>query len=174
MAPESRRTFPFHFDCSVAVDAPAEAVFARLDDQRLLSAHMSRSSWMMAGSSMSIELDSAKGRAIGSVIRMTGRFVGIPLALEETVTERISPSRKVWETVGTPKLLVIGPYRMGFEIAPQGDASRLRVFIDYSPPPGFAGRVLGPIFGPVYARWCTGRMARDAAQHFSNANVNDQ
>lgn len=159
-------TFPYHFESRVTVRAAMEVVFARLDDPLLLSAHMSRSSGMMAGSSMKIELDAAKGRAIGGVIRMSGRFIGIPLALEEAVTERVPPSRKVWETFGTPRLLVIGPYRMGFEIIPQGGSSALRVFIDYALPGGVGGGLLGRMFGRIYAKWCTGRMARDAAEHF--------
>ena len=84
---------PFHFEYSVVVNAPAEAVFSRLDDPRLLSAHMSRSSWMMAGSQMALELDASQGRAVGASIRMRGRVLGIALSLEEIVTERNPPRR---------------------------------------------------------------------------------
>jgi hypothetical protein len=58
-------------------------------------------------------------------------------------------------------------YRMGFEMTPIGDSSRVRVFIDYSLPAGLVGRWLGCIFGPLYARWCTRRMTRDAVEYFS-------
>jgi hypothetical protein len=160
------RTFPFHFEARAVVHAAADALFARLDDPNLLSAHMTQSSLMMAGSRMSIELDTANGRAIGAVIRMSGRFMGIPLSLEETVTERVPPRRKVWETTGTPKLVVIGSYRMGYDIVPQGPSSELRVFIDYALPKGLGGHWLGRIFGLLYARWCTQRVARDAAEYF--------
>ncbi len=95
---------------------------------------------------------------------MSGRVMGIPLGLEETVTERDPPRRKVWETTGTPRLLVIGPYRMGYEVRPQGASSDLRVLIDYALPDTRAGRVLGRLFGRFYARWCTEQMARDAAR----------
>ena len=44
---------------------------------------------------------------------MNGRILGLKLSLDEVVTERDPPARKVWETVGVPRLLVIGPYRMG-------------------------------------------------------------
>jgi hypothetical protein len=83
------------------------------------------------------------------------------------VTECAPPRRKVWETVGTPRLLVIGPYRMGFEVSPEGAAgSRLRVFIDYALPTGAPARWLGRALGGAYARWCTHRMVRDAVSHF--------
>ena len=79
------------------------------------------------------------------------------------MTERNPPLRKVWETIGTPRLLVIGHYRMGFELAPLSSGCRLRVFIDYSiPPQSWLGRLLGN----YYARWCVRRMVSDAARHF--------
>ncbi|WP_246299851.1 hypothetical protein [Sinorhizobium psoraleae] len=66
------------------------------------------------------------------------------------VIEHQPPCRKVLETRGQPKLLVIGAYRMGFEIRPSGEASRLRVFIDFDYPATFAGKLLGPLFGTIY------------------------
>jgi hypothetical protein len=157
---------PHHFESIVEVNAAADAVFSRLDDHSRLSAHMSNSSWMMAGSRMSIELDATEGRVVGAIIRLRGRVLGIRLCVEEIVTERNPPLRKVWETTGRPQLLVIGPYRMGYEITPRAQTSRLRVFIDYALPDGPISRWLGRLFGHFYARWCTQRMADDAALHF--------
>jgi hypothetical protein len=45
---------------------------------------------------MTYEFDEAKGRAVGSVIKMGGSFLGIKLFVEEVVTERDSPRRNVW------------------------------------------------------------------------------
>lgn len=118
---------PYHFESAVEVSAAADAVFSHLDDHGRLSAHMSNSSWMMAGSRMAIELDASEGRAVGAIIRLRGRVLGIPLCVEEIVTERNPPLRKVWETIGAPKLLVISQYRMGFEITPRVHSSQLRV-----------------------------------------------
>jgi len=158
----------FHCEDSVSVRAPAEAVFSYLDDHRRLSAHMSRSSWMMAGSRMSLTLDAAEGRAVGSIIRLSGRILGLPLAVEERVAVRTPPWHKVWETIGVPRLLVIGHYRMGFQITPQSEPLTLCVFIDYARPTLAPGRWLGRLFGHFYARWCVQRMARDAAAHFQS------
>jgi len=162
------RSFPSHFENSVEINAPAEAVFAYLDDQRHLSAHMSQASWMMVGSRMDLEFDAAEGRDVGSKIGLRGRVLGIPLAVDEVVITRTPPTLKVWETTGTPNLFVIGHYRMGFEVAPRRQASTLRVFIDYAAPEAPATRWLGQIFGDAYARWCTTRMTGDAAKHFSS------
>ena len=166
MGTGSTSSFPFHAEFAAVVFAPAEAVFEHLDDPRRLSAHMSRTSWMMAGSHMTIDLDAAKGRVEGARIRLSGRVLGISLRLDEIVTERQPSRRKVWQTIGTPRLLVIGPYRMGYEITPDKDSCLLRVFIDYAMPDAPVARWLGPVLGRAYARWCTRRMVNDAVRHF--------
>ena len=116
---------------------------------------------------MAYQFDAAKGRATGSRIRMTGNVLGVNLWVEEVVMVREPPRRKVWETRGVTRLLIIGGYQMGFEIDPVStDSSKLRVFIDYGSPTGFFGRFAGVVFGPLYARWCVRRMARDTRLHF--------
>lgn len=150
----------------VYVGTSAEMLFDYLDDQASLESHMQKPSMMMLGGRMSYGFDDARGRAVGSVIRMQGKILGLVLSVEEVVTERQPPRRKAWETRGHPNLLVIGAYRMGFEINPSGQASRLRVYIDYDYPGTFASKLLGPLFGPIYAHWCVDRMARDAARRF--------
>lgn len=161
---------PYHFESAVEVSAAADAVFAHLDCPRRLSIHMSDSSWLMAGSRMAIELDASEGRAVGATIRMKGRVLGIPLSVEEIVMAREPPLRKIWQTAGVPNLLVIGRYRMGFEITPKAASSQLRVFIDYALPGGSLSRWLGRLFGDFYARWCTKRMADDARTHFRHSS----
>jgi len=72
---------------------------------------------------METELDEDRGQKVGSCIRLTGRIFGVEFLVEEIVTERNPLHRKVWETTGAPKLLVIGHYRMSFELSPQGNGS---------------------------------------------------
>ena len=159
--------FPFHFESEREVRAPADVIFSYLDDHTRLAAHMSQSSWMMAGARMKIELDASAGRAVGSRIRLSGRVLGIPLSVEEVVTERHAPLKKVWQTTGVPRLLVIGQYRMGFEITPRGASSLLHVFIDYALPETPLAHWLGRLFGSFYARWCAESMADDAVKQFA-------
>lgn len=148
------------------VSASPELLFAYLDDHENLARHMMQSEGMMAGSAMHFEFDAARGRTIGSEIRMRGKVLGISLAVRETVTERVPPYRKAWETEPNPRLLVVGRYRMGFEIAAEGHRSRLTVFIAYALPP-WPWRLLALIAHRLYARWCTQSMAADAEHHFS-------
>lgn len=156
-----------HDEVSVEIAAQPQALFDYLDDQERLAAHMNRPSLMMAGGRMAYAFDAARGRAVGSLIRMSGAFLGVPLFVEEVVTERERPWLKIWETRGVPRLLIIGGYRMGFEINDSKGMSRLRVFIDYDLPRSFVGRLLGLVFAPAYARWCVERMAKDAQRGFA-------
>ena len=155
--------YPHRFETRIDVAAPPEAVFAILDDQERLGAHMTKSSAMMGGGAMHYSFDAGRGRAVGSRIEMRGEAMGVHLELAEVVTERAPPLRKAWETVGEPHLLVVGRYRMGFEISPRDDGSDVLVFIDYDDPAG-PWALLGRLLGPVYARWCTTSMAEAARE----------
>jgi hypothetical protein len=171
--------FPFHYECSGTVVATESALFDHLDRHDRLAGHMTRSSWMMAGASMQIGTDTLKGRALGSRIRIRGRVLGFALSVDEIVTVHEPPRRKIWATVDGVRLLVIGSYRMGFEIAPsetdgdsrQGIRSVLRVFIDYELPDSGLSRWLGKLLGSWYARWCTNQMLTDAVAAFAPARA---
>ncbi len=115
---------------------------------------------------METEIDEGRGQKVGSRIRLSGRAFGAELSVEEIVVVREPPRRKVWRTTGAPRLLVIGHYRMGFELTAQGNGSMLRVFIEYALPVRPPARWLGRLFGWYYARWCTQRMVDDAVNHF--------
>ena len=154
-----------HMEASAHVAAEPHRVFALLDDQTRLAEHMGKPSLMMGGGKMTYELDEQKGQAVGSHIRMGGSAFGLRLFLDEVVTERIPPRRKVWQTVGTPRLVVIGTYEMGFELTGADAGSALRVWIDYDLPPRGLGRFV-PALGDAYARWCVKQMASDAVRAF--------
>ena len=156
-----------HCETHVELRTAPDAVFAYLDDHRRMAAHMTERSWKMAGSRMMISLDAKEGRAVGSQISLSGRILGVLLQVDETVTVYAPPVSKTWQTVGSPHLLVIGAYEMGFSLRPLPHGSELTVFINYALPDGGASRVLGQLFGRAYARWCTKRMARDAMTHFN-------
>ncbi len=153
------------------VEAHPEELFDFLDNPRNLGAHMNESSWMMAGSSMRYRFDDGGGRDIGSVFGFEGSFLGLRLQVEEVVTQKTPPLSKTWKTRGTPKLLVMGAYEMGFVIQPKGGESILEVWIRYRHPPGFAGAILGRLLGGIYARWCTRSMLGDARRNFEETST---
>ena len=161
------RQFTRHFARCVSIDAPPGDVFSYLNRHARLATHMTQASWMMGGGRMDISVDEGGGEKLGSHIRMSGKAFGISLFLDEVVTRYEPPVAKVWGTVNTLRLLVIGHYRMGFELVPQNAGSKLCVFIDYNLPESLGGRVLGFLLGRVYAKWCVNSMLRDAVEHFS-------
>ena len=162
------RAYPYHAVSASVIHATMEQAFSHLDDHSRLSKHMSKRSWRMGWGRMELRMDQAAGRAVGSRIRLAGSVFGVRLELDEVVTVRDPPTRKAWETIGTPRLLVIGPYRMGFMLATEvaGEVI-LTVSIDYSLPERGFSRILGRMFGHWYARWCTRRMVPDAQAAFS-------
>jgi hypothetical protein len=159
-----------HKEASAQVGAPPERVFAHLDDQTHLAEHMSRPSLMMGGGRMTYDFDEGQGQAVGSHIRMGGTAFGLKLFVDEVVTERVPPARKVWRTVGSPTLIVIEHYEMGFEVAPANGGSMLRVWIDYELRSRGLARVM-PWLADSYARWCVQRMTRDARDTFGVAET---
>jgi hypothetical protein len=161
-------SYQYSTNSRVRIQASAETLFSYLDDHRRLAGHMSQPSMMMLGGRMSYQFDQVEGREIGGRIRMTGAFLGMRLRVEEIIIERRPPTRKAWETTNEPLLLVVGSYRMGFEIEAAQEGSDLRVFIDYNLPVTLTGRLMGGFLGPMYARWCVGRIASDAAIRFQH------
>ena len=159
--------FRHRHEATAWTPAPPRAVFDRLDDQTRLAEHMGRPSVMMGGGRMTYEFDAGRGQAVGSHIRMGGAAFGLSLFVDEVVTVRDPPHRKVWRTTGEPRLLVIGGYEMGFAITEEGAGSRLSVWIDYALPSRGWARWL-PALAGLYARWCVRRMVIDAVQHFAS------
>lgn len=147
------------------IEATMESVFDLIDDHIKFSSHMNKSSWMMGGGKMTTEVDEDKGQKVGSHIKMGGKIMGFKLSLDEVVTERSRPTRKVWKTVGNPTLLVIGNYQMGVELTLESNKTKLKVFIDYDLPSG-GSKILGVLFGGMYANWCIDQMLNGVVDHF--------
>ncbi len=163
--------YSHHHEGEALIGAPATRVFDWLDDPRHLAAHMNRSSAMMAGGSMELFLDEMQGRAVGSHIRMRGRILGWPLALDEVVTEREPPIRKVWETVGEPTLWVIDRYRMGLHLRPEASGCHVRVFIDFDLPASPFLHWLARWMSGPYAAWCVEQMLAAAREAFAHVQA---
>ena len=155
-----------HHEKEAIIPASQAEVFAYLDDHTRLAAHMEKRSMMMLGGRMTYAFDAGQGRAVGSVIRMGGHFLGLSLVVVEVVTERTPATSKTWETRGPQRLLIIDSYVMGFETRDVTGRTNTRVYINYRLPSSLPGRWLGLLFAGVYARWCVSRMLDDASRHF--------
>ena len=116
---------------------------------------------------MDIKLDKDQGKKVGSHIRLNGKVFGIKLFLDEIISKHEPPNSKEWQTVGNLRLLVIGHYKMGINITPENGKSRLTEYIDYDLPNSFSSRLLGLLFGDVYAKWCVRQMIHDTVRNFN-------
>lgn len=167
----NRKEYSRHYEESVVLKAKPEEVFAYVDDHHKFSSHMNEPSWVMGGSKMETTVDDGYGQRIGSHITMSGKVFGINLFLDEVITKHEPPNQKVWETVGNPRLMVIGSYQLGFELKPVNGGTSFRVFIDYELPKFLSTRWLGYLFGGMYAKWCVRQMIQGVQEQFkSNGN----
>ena len=160
-------TFERHYDESVMLPVKPEEIFSYIDDHSRFSSHMSKSSWMMGGGHMDVTVDDGKGQKVGSHIRLNGAVFGIPVSLDEVITQHEAPYVKSWRTVGIPKLIIIGQYSMSLKISRDHEQTRFTVSIDYDLPTD-ATRWLGLFFGNIYAQWCVRQMIRGTKEHFSS------
>lgn len=154
-----------HYHKSIILPTTPEQIFDYADDHTKFSSHMNTSSWMMMGSKMHISTDSKQGKEVGSHILLEGSILGIPMFVDEVVTEHKKPSIKTWKTVKVKNLLVVGDYTMKFEISPKEQNSLFRVSIDYEMPD--KNKWLGLLLGDRYAKWCVEQMLKGARKYFS-------
>ena len=148
---------------TVEIRAPAEAVFAHVDDIRNLGWHMtSRSSMAMMGSRLRLEVLSDQPTGLGATYRYSGTVMGLSIDFSESVTQYLPPREKVWRTIGNPQLLIIASYEMRVAVEPLSpSSSRLTISIVYELPRSGFWRIVGLVLARSYSRWCLRRMCRD-------------
>jgi hypothetical protein len=167
--PMDIESYGAHYEAQTTVNAPPVLVFEYLDDFEQLGAHMTRSSWMMAGSKMTYEFDDGRGRRLGSHVRLVGSLLGLKLEIDEQVIDRVPARSKAWETVGNPRMLILAQYRMSFSLQALPGSCRVTARIDYSLPRKGFSRFLGLVAAGAYARWCVRNVLDQAAAHFGSA-----
>ena len=151
-----KKSWDRHYEDKVLLNAPSDEVFEFADNHANFSSHMSKSSWMMGGGSMKTEIDEGMGQVVGSHIKLSGKVFDVEVYLDEVVTSHAPPRYKTWETVGDLNLIVIGHYKMGFNLEPMSGKSEITVSIDYDLPT--KNRWLGILAGDFYAKWCVKQM----------------
>lgn len=141
---------------SALIEAPAERVFAYVDDIRNLARHMSESRSMpMMGSKLKLEILTAQPTGIGATYRYSGRMMGITIDFFEKVTAYVPGREKVWSTTGKPQLLIMSRYEMRIQVEPVSlKSSRLTISIDYELPVAGFWRAAGWALADTYSRWC--------------------
>lgn len=148
---------------SMHIPAPVEDVFAYIDDHSHFYSHVIKFSRAVGGR-MELQFDEGHGKTVGSHIRLFGKLFGKNLSLEEVVIKRDPPYIKTWETVGIPKFLIVGQYRMNVTIEPKGDGSLLTVSLDYNTPPNSG--LVKKLLSRVYGKLCAKEMVKGTRNYF--------
>lgn len=160
-------SFTHSYTSKVDLKTDIQTAFDYLNDPMKLSAHMEKSSMMMGGSAMTTEVDSRKGQELGSVITLKGNILGIDLSVKEHIVELVPPKKKVWQTFGQQKMIIIDRYQMGFYLEELVEKTRLNVFINYTLPKKGVKKILAKLVSRAYAKWCVDQIANDAAEVFN-------
>ena len=148
---------------TVEIRAAAEAVFAYVDDIRNLGWHMTgRSSMVMMGSRLRLEVLSDRPTGLGATYRYSGTMIGLSIDFSESVTKYLPPREKVWRTIGEPRLLIITSYEMRVAIEPLSlRSAQLTISIVYELSRSGFWRIVGLLLARPYSRWCLRRMVQD-------------
>ncbi len=149
---------------TVEIRAPAEKVFAHIDDIRNVGWHMSeQSSMAMMGSKLKLEVLSEQPTGLGATYRYSGKIMGLALDFSESVTKYARNREKVWHTIGEPKLLIMSFYEMRLAVEPHSPtSSHLTISITYELPRSWFWRFAGFLLAGWYSHWCLRRICQDA------------
>ncbi len=145
----------------VLIRAPCEKVFAFMDDLAKTGMHMSGRSMMMMGSKLKIEQLPGPEKGVGATFRWKGKVLGLPIDFTETVTHWKENEEKVWETIGSPQMIILGWYRMRLTTEPNENGTLASLEIQYMPPKGFFYNLLSAVSARRYADWCLSKMLGD-------------
>ena len=145
---------------SVTIEAPAERVFAYVDDIRNLARHMSEGRSMpMMGSKLKLEIMTPEPTGVGAVYPILRPDDGVDDRFFRDGHQYVAGREKVWRTIGEPQLLIIAGYEMRVLVEPVSPtSSRLTIGIDYELPRASIGRLLGWALAASYSRWCLTNM----------------
>ena len=160
-------SFTHSYSSGAVLNTRVSAAFDYLNDPTKLSAHMEKSSLMMGGATMTTKVDSRKGQELGSVIALKGNFLGIELSVKEHIVELVPYKKKVWQTFGRQKMIIINQYQMGFYLEELAEKTKLNVFIKYTLPPKGIKKILGKLLSKAYAKWCVDQIINDATAVFN-------
>ena len=137
-----------------------------MDDLSKTGMHMSQSSMMMMGSKLTLEQLEGPSKGVGATFHWTGKVMGMPIDITETVTKWIENKEKVWETIGSPKIIILGWYRMSLKTEPAKEGTLASLQIEYTQPNGWFYKILSFFFAGWYSRWCLNNMLNDTKKEF--------
>ena len=150
---------------SILINSPAEKVFAYMDNLGNTGMHMMENSAMMMGSKLQLQQLSQNATGLNSKFRWFGKMMGFSMDFTVVVTKWITDQEKIWETVGTAKMIILKWYRMGLVISNEGQNTKAELSIAYTTPDNIFLRFISFFLAPWYANWCLNNMLKDSKKH---------
>lgn len=144
-------TYPFQPDI----------VFQCLDNLGITGMHMTQSSMMMMGNKLNLKFLTEQHTGLGTRYQWTGRMMGFKMDFTVEVTKWIRGVEKIWETIGTPQLIIYSWYMMHLLLTQFPGGTSAELSISYERPRGFFYRLLSFLFAGWYCRWCLKHMLED-------------
>ncbi len=156
---------------SAIYSSPPEVVFPYLDDLGVTGMHMTQSSMMMMGSKLNLEYLTEHHKGLGTRYRWTGKMMGMKMDFTVEVTKWLPGEEKIWETLGTPELLIYSWYKMHLRLKGVANGTVALLSFSYGKPEGKFYRLLSFLFGGWYGRWCLKHMLEDCRKLLEEKEV---
>lgn len=87
--------------------------------------------------------------------------MGLKMDFTVEVTKWLPGEEKVWETIGSPELIIYSWYRMHLRLTKFLAGTSAELSISYEKPNGLLYRLLSFLFADWYCRWCLKHMLED-------------
>ena len=150
----------------IIIHSSPQKVFSFMDNLSKTGMHMSENSMMMMGSKLILEQLSGPLQGVGATFHWYGKVMGMSIDITETVTKWTENHEKIWETIGTPKIILLGWYRMILKTEPAKEGTLASLQIDYTPPSGLFHNILYFFLSHYYCNWCLNNMLNDSKKIF--------
>lgn len=147
---------------SILIHSDVHKIFTYMDNLGNTGMHMTKSSMPMMGSKLQLEQLSESATGLNSKFRWFGKIMGLRMDFTVVVTTWIKDSEKVWETIGTAKMIILSWYRMRLFLSPEGTNTLTELSIDYTLPKNIFFKVIAFFLAPWYANWCLDNMLQDS------------
>jgi hypothetical protein len=150
---------------SIIVHSSPENVFAYMDNLGNTGMHMMENSAMMMGSKLELKQLSENATGLNSKFHWFGKMMGFKMDFTVIVTKWIKDKEKIWETVGTAKMIILKWYQMRLVISPEGQNTKAELSIAYTKPDNIFFRFIAFFLAPWYANWCLKNMLYDSKRN---------
>ena len=157
---------------NIIIHSTAEKVFACMDDIADTGMHMTKSSIPMMGSKLELKQLSENATGLNSKFRWFGKMMGFTMDFTVVVTKWIKDKEKVWETIGKPKMIILGWYQMRLLVSAEAQNIKAVLSITYTKPKNIFFKFIAFFLAPLYSNWCLNNILQDSKKTLDGTSKN--